>query len=213
MELVIAPSARKHGVSDEDMIHAYRNPIRLFQLDDGFTMLVGPDHAARPIEVGVIEAADGTLVIVHAMRPARPKVPEVMPMPRTVEEILASADQLAKKFEDYEPQPGDAIDGAPLQAVREGFEDLALAQKRLSERVSVARAAGHSWASIGAMMGTSGEAARQRYGAKDGPAKKAAPTKKAAPGKVAGVKRSTTTRKVTKTAASGRFVAGRRNSA
>ena len=139
----------------------------------------------------------------------------MMPMPRTVEEIVASAGQLAKKFEDYEPQPGDAIDGAPLRTVREAFEDLALAQKRLAERVSVARAAGHSWASIGAMMGTSGEAARQRYGAKEGPAKKAATTKKAAAaGKGAGVKRSTTTGKVTKSATpSGRFVAGRRNSA
>jgi hypothetical protein len=30
--------------------------------------------------------------------------------------------------------------------------------------VSVARAGGHSWAVIGSMVGTSGEAARQRYG-------------------------------------------------
>ena len=50
-------------------------------------------------------------------------------MPRTVEEILASAGELAERFEDYEPQPGDAIDGAPLRTVREAFEDLALAQK------------------------------------------------------------------------------------
>jgi hypothetical protein len=48
--------------------------------------------------------------------------------------------------------------------VREAFEDLALAQKRLSERIAVAKAEGNSWATIGAMIGTSGEAARQRYG-------------------------------------------------
>ena len=71
--MVVALSARKHGVSDEDMIHAFRNLIRVFQLEDGFTMLIGPDHAARPIEVGVIEATDGAVVIVHAMCPARPK--------------------------------------------------------------------------------------------------------------------------------------------
>lgn len=88
-------------------------------------------------------------------------------MPRTVEEILAQADELAKRFEDYEPKPGDAKEATPLRNVREAFEDAALAQKRLAERVSLARAVGHSWASIGAMMGTSGEAARQRYGKRD----------------------------------------------
>jgi hypothetical protein len=83
-------------------------------------------------------------------------------MPRTVDEILAQADELARRFEDAEPAGG--TDGAALRAVREAFEDLALVQKRLSERVAVAKAAGHSWATIGAMLGTSGEAARQRYG-------------------------------------------------
>ena len=29
---IIADSARKHGVSDDDMLHAYDNPIRLFDL-------------------------------------------------------------------------------------------------------------------------------------------------------------------------------------
>ena len=93
-------------------------------------------------------------------------------MPRTVDEILAQADELARRFEDVEPV--GETDGAALRAVREAFEDLALAQKRLSERVAVAKAGGHSWATIGAMLGTSGEAARQRYGT-TGRAKKAAP--------------------------------------
>lgn len=64
---IIAESARKHGVSDEDMLQAYANPFRVFELDDGFTMLIGANHAAVIFEVGVV---DGTLtpVIVHAMR-------------------------------------------------------------------------------------------------------------------------------------------------
>lgn len=94
-----------------------------------------------------------------------------MPMPRTVDEILAQADELARRFEDAEPVA--ATEGASLRDVREAFEDLAMAQKRLSERVAVAKASGHSWATIGAMLGTSGEAARQRYG-RTGQAKKAA---------------------------------------
>jgi len=96
-------------------------------------------------------------------------------MPRTVDEILAQADELARRFGDAEPARG--TDGAALCAVREAFEDLALAQKRLSERVAVARAGGHSWATIGAMLGTSGEAARQRYGT-TGRATRAAPSAK-----------------------------------
>jgi hypothetical protein len=43
---IISDSARKHGVPDEDMLHAYRNPIRLFELDEDFTMIIGADQAA-----------------------------------------------------------------------------------------------------------------------------------------------------------------------
>ena len=65
---VILASARKHQVSDDNMLHAYRNPIRVFDLD-GLTMLIGPDTAARMLEIGVSEA-EGIEFIVHAM-PAR----------------------------------------------------------------------------------------------------------------------------------------------
>lgn len=61
-------SARKHGVSDDDMLHAYRNPIRVFALHD-LTMLIGADHTGRLLEVGVA-VGDGVEFIVHAM-PAR----------------------------------------------------------------------------------------------------------------------------------------------
>lgn len=64
---IIAESARKHGVSDEDMLQAYANPFRVFDLDDGFTMLIGANHAAIIFEVGVVDGAERP-VIVHAMR-------------------------------------------------------------------------------------------------------------------------------------------------
>lgn len=38
-------SARKHGVPDEDVIHADHHPIRVLLLDD-LTMLLGPDRSA-----------------------------------------------------------------------------------------------------------------------------------------------------------------------
>jgi hypothetical protein len=53
MDPVVLPSARKHGVVDEDMLHAYRNPIRVFDLDD-LTMLVGADTAGRLVEIGAV---------------------------------------------------------------------------------------------------------------------------------------------------------------
>lgn len=52
------------------MLHAYRNPIRIFDLDD-LTMLISADEAGLLLEVGVA-TAEGVDFIVHAM-PARPK--------------------------------------------------------------------------------------------------------------------------------------------
>lgn len=87
-----------------------------------------------------------------------------MSMPRSVQEILDQADELARRFEDYDPDPRDGRDAAPLANVREAVLARAGAEQRLADAVVAARAAGHSWASIAAMLGTSGEAARQRYG-------------------------------------------------
>lgn len=70
MDPVILGSARKHGVADDDIIHAYRNPIRVFELDD-MTMLIGPDQSARLVEIGVARA-ESIDFVVHAM-PARPR--------------------------------------------------------------------------------------------------------------------------------------------
>lgn len=65
MDPVILASARKHGVEDHDILHAYRNPIRVFELDD-LTMLIGPDQSARLLEIGVAHAESIDFVI-HAM--------------------------------------------------------------------------------------------------------------------------------------------------
>ena len=64
---IIAPSARKHGVSDEDIRHAYANPIRIFELDDGLTMIIGANQAAIIYEIGVVDGVPAP-VVVHAMK-------------------------------------------------------------------------------------------------------------------------------------------------
>ena len=83
-------------------------------------------------------------------------------MPRSIEEILEQADELAARFEAHEP--GEVVDASALRTVRSAFLERAQAERRLADAVSVARAEGHSWSTIGAMVATSGEAARQRYG-------------------------------------------------
>lgn len=71
-EPVIASSARRHGVDDEDMLHAYRNATDARAVDEGLVMLVGPDRSGAVLEIGMVRSDDGTAVIVHAMK-ARPK--------------------------------------------------------------------------------------------------------------------------------------------
>ena len=68
----IEASARKHGVSDDDMLHALRNHWQAFETDDpDVTMYIGRASNAEALEVGVVNDEEGTAVI-HAM-PARPK--------------------------------------------------------------------------------------------------------------------------------------------
>jgi len=64
----IEPSARKHGVTDEDMVHAFRNHWKAYETDDhDVTMFIGPAASGDPLEVGVVVDDDG-VAIIHAMR-------------------------------------------------------------------------------------------------------------------------------------------------
>ena len=87
-----------------------------------------------------------------------------MTVPRTVQDILDHADDLARRFETYEPNAADERDPHTYTALRDAAMARAEAERSIAAAVVDARADGYSWASIGAMLGTSGEAARQRYG-------------------------------------------------
>ena len=85
-------------------------------------------------------------------------------MPRSIQDILDHADQLAARFENYEPDPGDE------RPVEEYLLERAVLARARSERqivdaIAAARSKGVSWQRIGAMLGTSPQAAQQRYGA------------------------------------------------
>jgi hypothetical protein len=67
---LIVDSARKHGIADEDVLHAFNNPVRYEDLDDGFVMIIGPTRSAHLVELGVLDTDHGP-VIVHAMTARR----------------------------------------------------------------------------------------------------------------------------------------------
>lgn len=63
---VVSRSALKHGILAEDALHAYRNSIRRWILDEGFMMHIGPSRSGTLIEVGVVDR-ERSLQVVHAM--------------------------------------------------------------------------------------------------------------------------------------------------
>ena len=89
-------------------------------------------------------------------------------MPRSVHDILQHADDLARRFETYEPRPGDEIPAEVYTTIQQAVAERAAAEQHMAEAVRDARGAGLSWAKIGALVGTSGEAARQKYRAMAG---------------------------------------------
>ena len=54
------------------MHHAVRNAMKLIEMDEDLTMLIGPARDARPLEIGVLDLAGDDPVIIHAM-PLRAK--------------------------------------------------------------------------------------------------------------------------------------------
>lgn len=87
-------------------------------------------------------------------------------MPRTVQDVLDHGDELAARFEEYEPVPEDERDPDAFLALRRAVASRSEAERSVLDAVSQARRHGYSWRVIGSLLGTSGEAARQKYGSK-----------------------------------------------
>jgi hypothetical protein len=85
-------------------------------------------------------------------------------MPRSIQEILDHADELARRFEEYEPSESDE---RPVEEYLLQRAALARArsERQIVDAVVAARHAGVTWARIGELLGTSGQAAQQRYSA------------------------------------------------
>ncbi|MGI8631312.1 MAG: hypothetical protein ACR2NA_02030 [Solirubrobacterales bacterium] len=85
-------------------------------------------------------------------------------MPRSIQDIIDHGDELAQRFEDYDPKPGD---GRPVEEYLLQRATIARAhgERQVVEAVTAARGKGLSWQRIGDILGTSAQAAQQRYGA------------------------------------------------
>ncbi len=85
---------------------------------------------------------------------------------RSIEEIKARAEELANAFENYDPKSGDQdAPVPPALAVKLAAWRRDTAEHELAEAVRAAREQRMSWREVGKAIGTSGEAARQRYSA------------------------------------------------
>ena len=84
-------------------------------------------------------------------------------MPKSIQDILDHADELAERLETYEPVPGDE---RPVEeyVLERAVLSRARSERQIVDAVVSARSAEISWSTIGAILGTSGQAAQQRYG-------------------------------------------------
>ena len=85
-------------------------------------------------------------------------------MPRSIQEILEHADELADRLVHYEPSPHDE---PPVEEYLLERAAVARAQgeRQVIDAVTSARAKSISWQRIGDLLGTPAQAAQQRYGA------------------------------------------------
>ena len=66
--MIILDSARKHGISDDDMIDVIDDPyvIKEMRVDPVKLMFLGFDSKARALEVITDTGADGQVYVIHA---------------------------------------------------------------------------------------------------------------------------------------------------
>lgn len=75
-------TARKHGITDLDILHAVTHAIAVLDLepdaDPPKVLAVGPDPAANMLEIIRLELADDRDLVIHAM-PLRPMFFSLLP--------------------------------------------------------------------------------------------------------------------------------------
>ena len=69
----IVPSARKHGVDDADIVHAYENAIRIVEYEyngEDRVLVIGADRTGRLLELVAVPVGEPNRIIhADALRP------------------------------------------------------------------------------------------------------------------------------------------------
>jgi hypothetical protein len=84
-------------------------------------------------------------------------------MPRTISN-QDRAEQASKRLGGTDPAGRQWRHGDELHEIEAALQAFDAADDRLHDTVVAARTAGYSWASIGAVLGVSKQAAQQRFG-------------------------------------------------
>lgn len=63
----IYESARRHGIDDEDILHAVEHALAVGEQADAKVLYLGPDRAANMLEVVAVMRDDGSEIVIHAM--------------------------------------------------------------------------------------------------------------------------------------------------
>lgn len=88
-------------------------------------------------------------------------------MPRTREQLQQAADDAERWLDSLDPEaitPPDR-DATHLRRIGAAVSQAAAGQVELADAVAAARDHGHTWTQIATMLGTSRQAAQERYGA------------------------------------------------
>jgi hypothetical protein len=74
----VHPSARKHGIADEDIDHAVEHAMAIDDQDEDTRLYLGPSRSAALLEIVTIARDDGSELAIHAM-PMRAKYQRLLP--------------------------------------------------------------------------------------------------------------------------------------
>lgn len=87
-------------------------------------------------------------------------------MPRTREQLQQAADDTERWLDSLDPAAiaSPDADASHLRRIGAAVRSAAASQTELAEAVAAAREHGHTWTQIATMLGTSRQAAQERYG-------------------------------------------------
>ncbi len=89
-----------------------------------------------------------------------------MTMPRTREQLQQAADDAERWLDSLDPAAiaSPDADASHLRRIGAAVRAAATSQVELADAVAAARQHGHTWTQVATMLGTSRQAAQERYG-------------------------------------------------